>query len=568
MNDPAYFALAGDLDAALVVSSLATVSPQRDGELVTLPAHFAVATVSFILELLGPTGEAAAVIEGPDERPRQPLRADEWALLVPLEVAGRLPLVQTARGYKDNKHVVYVYPRHTLLVRRGYGAFVMRALESTKPDPVDKDGRPVPWAPPVSRPEFVAGADERDADAFVLDQDEALPKVRREAGPSQAPFIPDAAIREWFERFVSHAGFSPTPELSLVRGTTHRLGFVPGRVWFRKGGRVLRVHLETCPNADLAEILATIIHELAHPLAHGQTGSRAHDLPMKRAMVELAGRHFGPAHFAAAHERADAPYATVDAWLSTCLRAALRGAAPPRAKALDDDQTARLLGRLKKLRELASDQRGLPEGITATSAANDLITTHELGIRGVELAAIDPAQQIDRWIVFPDGGVWRRSLAHGIAQHFDVFSLAMSKRGRMHYFGTYADVVAAEYLYDISAARIDRACSAHIERWKAKVGKTTGGTTRSEKISFCDSAVAEFRRKLAAIRAEDRSSRVSTAVALEAAEAFAWREHSRRGLGWSSTGTRTYRENAAGTALGRTMDVVNGVDGGPTPRLK
>jgi hypothetical protein len=328
------------------------------------------------------------------------------------------------------------------------------------------------------------------------------------------------------------------------------------------------VILEVCPNADLAEILATLVHELAHPLSALRGGTGKHDLVMKRTMVDLAARQWGESWFATAHQRLEQATHVVDGWLTTCIRAALRDAEPPTPRVAEDEQMARILGRLKKLRDLGADQCGRPEGITATAAANDLVTCYELGLRGGELADIDPEQMVDRWLVMSDASVWRRTLVHAVAHFFDVFSLAMPSNGRMHLFGTYADVVAAEYLIDVSAARIDRACAAHIESWKKQVGRTTGGETRREKIAFCTSAVMAFHRKLQAISLEDSARGHGARPGLDKARQFADDLHAVRGLGWGSGGVRRYRQNDAGEALGNAMEVLFGVDSdAPAGRL-
>lgn len=540
---------------------LAVVEPHPHGARIRLPPAFARATLDHLAAHFG----GLTYLIGPAKRPDgTEIPAGSWALAGDLRVFLAIAFApdRVAEYWEDLQgNPIYTYRLNEVVVRTRVVPYILRALEAVKPERLDAAGVPAPWVPPRERVDPDLVPEDRDQDALVLAPGAPLAPATppRPAAPDD-PFIDDATIAEWFGRAADMAGFWPHPELSLERGERHRLGFVSGKVWFERRGAVRRVALTTCPNADLAEIIATIVHELAHPYAHLETGSTAHDLPMKKAMVSLAGLLLGDTHFAAVRERLKEPMPAVDAWLATCIRAALRKAPPPAARPLDDDQTARLLGRLKKLRQLAADQLGRPEGISATAAANDLVTIHELGLRGVELAAFDPEQLVDRWVNLEDNAVWRRSLLHGVAAHFDVFSLSIQKKQRMHIFGAYSDVVAAVYLFEVSQARIDRACEAHIAAWKRAVGKTNGGQTRSEKVSFCDSAVVEFRKKLEAIRREEGRGEASDA--LETAEEFAFVEHARRGRGWSSGGTRTYRLNAAGTALGRSMEVLHGVDGG------
>ncbi len=278
-------------------------------------------------------------------------------------------------------------------------------------------------------------------------------------------------------------------------------------------------------------------------------------------------RHYGERWFEGARAVLAHSYRVVDNWIASGIRAALRNGEVPTARLADDGQLAKVLMRIKKLRDLGADQIGLPEGIAATAAANDLITTYGLEGYGVRIDSDVHDQLVDLWVSLEEGALWRRTLAHAVASYCDVFSLAMGRSQRMHFFGRHADVVTAEYLYSVSAGRIARECAEHIARWKRTRAATTAGDTRSEKTSFCDSAAIAFKKKLDQLKVDDDPRTDLKAAVLDAAESFAADEHERRGQSWGSGGRRTYRENAAGRALGGAMEVVHGL-GGASERPK
>jgi len=85
-------------------------------------------------------------------------------------------------------------------------------------------------------------------------------------------------------------------------------------------------------------------------------------------------------------------------------------------------------------------------------------------------------------------------------------------------------------------------------------------------VSFCDSAVMEFRLKLKKIAAEESPDRVMDdddedvdSDERAAAEDFARVEHLKRGTTWSSGRSRRFRDNAAGREAGRALEVVRGL---------
>ncbi len=526
-----------ELPAAQV---LANVERHRGAYVVHLPPRFARAALE---QLFAAHHAEAAIIEGPAIVAGQSIDADEWVIRHVPSVGA--PLHFVGRSAWTGRERLFRYALYEVVLTPPDAQRLLRCLEAVKPEELDATGRPFPWVPVKPRVEALGARGDNDDDATEVGAGEVLPKL--ESGEV-------GGEREWLAALATTAGV-PIPELGATRTSNNRLGFTAGRIWYDAAFVPLRMQLTVCPNADMAEIVATIAHELAHPLAR----LRGHGLPFKAALVELVSRHFGARYFDGAKARLGESYRVVDSWVASGIRAALRNGDAPQAKPSDDAQLAKVLMRIRKLRDLAADQVGRPEGIAATAAANDLVTAYGLEGYNVKVGEVDD-QMVDLFVPLEENALWRRTLAHAVAAYCDVFSLAMTRGQRMHFFGRHGDVVTAEYLYSVSAGRITRECVAHIARWKRGRGGSTAGETRSEKTSFCDSATMAFKRKLEVMKAEDGGR-----SGLETAEAFADDEHDKRGQSWGSGGRRSYRDNAAGRAVGEDMDVTHGI-GGERPK--
>ena len=123
--------------------------------------------------------------------------------------------------------------------------------------------------------------------------------------------------------------------------------------------------------------------------------------------------------------------------------------------------------------------------------------------------------------------------------------------------------MTVEYVYSISAARIVRECEIHLETWRRLRSHLRPGETVRERISFCDSAVNEFRKKLRTIAEPEslggRQEESKTTQASLAAKEFAREEHAKRGQSWGSGHRRGTLDNAAGRELGRSLEVIRGL---------
>lgn len=553
-----------DAAAARPPPDLAEVIHHRRGSVVRLPPDFSRAAVTELLRVEGLTG---SVVMGPaDIAGAGSIAPEQWAIIAE---CGHLRFLPEKAPIFFNAgaetKAVFVFPKHTLVVPNEQARWVLWALESVKPEKLDADGRPLPWTtavpPPANASPEVGRADDARIDDGVLPP-EAIPAGEDGAGS----VISTAKIHEWFDPLCAAARFSGVI-LNVRRGGTDKRGFVSGTVTMSSSFVPRRIVITTCPNADEAEIVATLAHELAHPLSR----SCEHGTAFCQALLDLVARVWGEAYFAEARRQSAAPVAVIGRWVASGIRAALAGREPPARRVCDDGHAARIVSKVAKLWALAADQMGKPEAIGATAAANDLITTHGLDPSQIGAAPSLGDHLTDRWVLLEPRQPWQRLLAHRVARFNGVYSLSMDSKARMHFFGRYSDVVAAEYLCTISIERIKRECTAHIEASR-KRGDLPKGGARRVAAAFCDSAVREFGRKLSRIADEESRNRQAPSeqhVALEEARLFASQQLEMRGLRVHTLRGREVRHSEEGAAVGRSMQVVRGLDsqGEPPRRL-
>lgn len=544
-----------DLDSGSADRALADVRDLGRVGVVRLPARLAKAAVAHLM-LENLRLASCEVLEGLAEDP------GAWGLRVPHASCERVlaPLDKSTDGALDT----YRFPRHEVVLFRRYVPWLLAALEAVKPDALDAEGRPLPWVEGLSATEtlgIVPGVDAEEVTQTATDPGPATPDA-----PASEPPIRDAEIRAHFDRFLGVAGLGPVP-LTSIRGTVDKCGFTSGRVWHRQDGTPLRVRITTCPNSDLAEILATLLHELAHVLVR----SADHGAPFKNALVDLAERCFPGDRFLGARQNLDEGYHVLDAWVTACIRQTLIGQDPPLPQTDDELGMAEIAARVRKARALGADRCGSWEGIRATAVANQLVTLYGMNDYRVRIESRLLDRMVDRWIVIANKDMWRRSLAHEIARAFDVCSLGSAHRTRgirMHFFGRQSDVAQAEYLFALTQQRIEAACERHLDALRSKRVLRDAGAARSERTSFCDSAVLAFHKRLRKLAASDAAEeRTRSAEAVERARAFAFAEHQKRGISWGSGRARTIRANAAGHRLGESLELTRGVGGEPQKRL-
>ncbi|MCB9546902.1 MAG: DUF2786 domain-containing protein [Myxococcales bacterium] len=477
--------------------------------------------------------EGARVTREP--HPAVALPAGCWAIVLPdaprtrLVLQRVLPASELARVGVVGGALVLVQPAGRLRVKGGAARRLLRAIDDARPR--QPNGLPAPWVVPAA-PSAPLGRPADEADVVV----EPAPADEGDA------LIP--ALRADFERLRRHLGLPALP-LAIRQGTTFKHGFVTGRLHLR-GGQPTGVVLTLCPASDHAEAAATLAHELAHAVTPGTGHGRA----FKEALVALARFGWGAAPFAAA-QAAD-PYPVLDAWITAGIRAALAGHPAPAPVDADEAQVAVVVRRVQKLRALAQDQPGTPEGRAAAARANDLIVTHGLGACHVALPADLGDALCDRWIGTGKRQPWRARVGFAVAAFCDVFALEHRSEGGMHLFGRYADVVAAEHLYGVATERIERRCAAHLAAQRAR-GLAGGALTR-ERTSFLHSAAHGFEASL---------RRARPAPDPEPARRFAQAEHEKRGLRWGTGRGVGYTHSQAGFEAGSAIPVAKAVGGRP-----
>lgn len=546
--------------AAHHARGLAVVQRVRGVHRVILPPAHAEATVAAWLETWGLYVVISTTIGA------RPLPPDTWAIGVISRQAhilerilrgprGALPEL---KGGTPSGWLWVEQPLNELWVDPGLSAQLQQALHRTvAPDP--DEGLPEAWVP-VSPP--TARLDEgraREDDVELIASDEPTPPSPPGARALE-PADPrdDAWVVAVVQAACARAGL-PAPPVELRRPELPQGGFVGGRVALTRAGP-LRITLELCPNADAAEVWATVLHEVAHAVRK-DAGHRA---PFQAAMLDLAGAFVGEAALAEARRRVGGPSADVDAWLALSLRAAFAAEPPPQPEAGDDGQLARVVGRIQKLRALAARHPGTPEAVSAAAVANGLLVRWGLGAYQVRLDARIDEQMVDRWLDVGKSAIWRRQLAFLVAEHFDAFALSRADRGWMHLFGRFADVVTAEYFYEVWRDHIEREADAHLERWRA--GSSGRAHARSERTDFCDNAVIGLRQKLKALKPAEAGADAP----LARATAFAAAEHGLRGTSWSTGTGKSVHANAEGQAAGARAPMGRGVGaaGGPRGLLK
>ncbi len=483
-------------------------------------------------------------------------RAARWVDQVLRDPQGRLSAAWVHRG-----RIFVRQPAGALVVSAPHVPVVLQALESVRPEQLDDRGLPLPWVPPAAPTRAMGAGRGLEDDVEVVASAPVLPTAPAGPRPVLDP-RDDASVVGAVHWTAGRAGFGALP-VELLRPGGVRDGFVAGRVWLAPRGPV-RMRLELGPNADAAEVWATLLHELAHGLG----GGGRHDAAFRRALVELAESVVPEGVFTPCRDRVDGPTPALDAWLALCLRAALRGGPVPAPETGDEGQLARVVARIQKLRRLARSAPGSPEAVSATAVANELLVRWDLGAYQVRLeAGIDEAM-CDRWVDIGQRVVWRRTLGFLVAEHCGVFALARKARGWMHFFGRHADVVTAEWFFEIWTAHIERAADDHIAAFKARraAGRATGNV-RSERTDFCDSAVYGLRQKLQKVdAASEGADRRERQQRLAAARACAAEEHGRRGGGWSAGTGKAVRLHAEGVAAGRAAPMGRGVGRGRGPR--
>ncbi len=268
---------------------------------------------------------------------------------------------------------------------------------------LQRTGLPEPWVTVEPRVGALHGRAGNEGDVITLAPGASPGPLEDDPRPAGSGAPSSRAIRTIFTEIAERLGW-PDVDLSILRSPRVRRGFVAGRIWLDPGGAPRRVQLQLCPNADPAEVWATLLHEAAH----AQAGARGHGPAFKAALLDLAAQHFSEEALAPARGVQAERVAMVDAWVAVCVRAALEGAPPPEPEVPDEGRTARLIALIRKMQALAESEPGGHEAVTATARANDLLTRCGLFATYTEVDPEIEAQMADRWLDVGRRVVWRR----------------------------------------------------------------------------------------------------------------------------------------------------------------
>lgn len=534
-----------------------TALATRVGGALALPADLAEAAISAFFEGYHVSGvrcvrdpEVAWTAHGIRLPP------GNWAIVLPAtrQAIGTLSrIVPKAAQHliqRGPTHLIVVQPASQITLKQPSARRLKQALAAVQPK--QANGLPLPWVTPTAATEALGRpADEGDVvvEASALD---AAPE-----GRAATAWLSDAIIRDDLTRIARRLGLPAIP-LTIRRGAVHKRGFVTGRVHLR-GSRPLRMIVTTCPNADRAEVAATLLHECVHALTPGA----GHAVRFKRRLVESAEAVWGEALFAGARAAISGPYSTIDAWIAVGIRAHLEGRPPPAAIVPGEAAIAVVVRRIQKLRALAHDQLGTPEGCSADARANTLIVTHGLGRYQIALPDDLGAAPCDRWLAVGKRTPWKADVAFAVARFCDVFALSHPQFGGMHLFGRQGDVITAEHLWGVAVEHLERRCAEHMRGWRAANPRQTGSAVTSQRIAFLRAAAAGLSEALReALAGED-----AAADRLQAAEDFARVEHEKRGMRWRGGGRGRRRRNAAGFEAGKALRLSRAVEGAEAQRL-
>lgn len=386
---------------------------------------------------------------------------------------------------------------------------------------------------------------------------------------------PSDKILAEFNRIRVHLGLPEFPLKLRFRKDAKYNGFVSGRIYHRLDVP-LRMVLNVCPNADDAEIFATLVHEFAHLFGHD-----GHGIEFKTKMVELAKAIYGDDYFCAAEERLSERYNTVDCWVTVGIRCSLTNQPVPQAVEPGSEKLAKVLSRVQKMQRLAARHPGTEEAKHAAASANTMITRYNLQAHKILLPdhQIDE-QKADMFLYVGNRVPWRVDLVHSLARFCNCFSLNTVGTGTMHLFGKYGDLVRCKFLAENAIAQLQRSCDTYIEEEK-KTRKFERGEGRRLRASFLNTAADSFGVKLYRMKMKEAEQAEScptsvesqaTALAradLENAKNFAMDLFlAKKRPTWRSGGsTRKTYYNADGAAAGRSVSLNGGVGGKSVKRL-
>ncbi len=162
----------------------------------------------------------------------------------------------------------------------------------------------------------------------------------------------------------------------------------------------------------------------------------------------------------------------------------------------------RIAERLAKLRKLAEDQAGTPEGELAAQIARQLMREHARARMGPAVAG-DPFRK--KRISLGKAAPWRRRLAVAVAKHCACVAAWPRGSADVVLFGRRSSVLIGEYLLLVTLREVEGARQSWL-RIRGGLGDEVPDELRTPLNAFCQSAVTSITSRLTALREQERDA--------------------------------------------------------------
>lgn len=210
--------------------------------------------------------------------------------------------------------------------------------------------------------------------------------------------------------------------------------------------------------------------------------------------------------------------------------------------------------RIAKLRALARDQAGTPEGRIAAKLARKLVHENARAHASRRYRGLPDTDQLTRHRLTLGGtDAWRHRLVAAVARH--VGCVAAWPRGADHafVFGHHSATTVGDYLFEVLSRELVGSLQHWLRNEAPMISPSEAKADPSDQTrrsSFCQSAVTAIDARLAQQRAqEDGEDPVGTALVLDRrTAAAAWMK--KQGVELVPPASRPWRHHAAGYLAG------------------
>jgi hypothetical protein len=224
--------------------------------------------------------------------------------------------------------------------------------------------------------------------------------------------------------------------------------------------------------------------------------------------------------------------------------------------------------RIQKLRALALDQEGTPEGEAAARLVRRMMfhqARDQAARRYRGLPDADPMGR--RKMNFGGPERWRRRLSAAVARHVGCVAAWPSGRGHAWLFGHHSANEVADYLYEVLRRELETACGRWLRDDAPMLSLEEARADPDDqrrRSSFCQSAVAAIDARLSELRdREDGEDPTGTALVLDRRRAVdEWMKA--EGIDLKSPSQRPWRYSPDGYLAGYRMPLLDAVTTEPT----